>query len=128
MPLSGRTAAAVAQQLGLSKQSRMLKFRNRPCEVEGIWFQSTAEAKRYCDLRILERAGKIRDVQRQVPFELHTPNTARYLGKHLVDFAYTEVESGERIYEEVKGVDHRFGAWKRAHVEGQYRITIRVIR
>ena len=36
----------------------------------GYEFDSKAEFHRWCELRLLERAGKITDLDRQVPFEL----------------------------------------------------------
>ena len=37
---------------------------------DGIKHDSIKEANRWCELKLLERAGKITDLQRQVPFEL----------------------------------------------------------
>ena len=48
----------------------MRKYKNNPVEYDGISFDSKREAKRYAELKLLERAGKITDLQRQVKFEL----------------------------------------------------------
>ena len=37
---------------------------------DGIKHDSRKEANRWCELKLLEKAGKITDLQRQVPFEL----------------------------------------------------------
>lgn len=49
---------------------RTQKYHNKKVTVDGIQFHSTKEARRWCELRLLERAGKIRGLQRQVKFEL----------------------------------------------------------
>ncbi len=38
--------------------------------VDGITFDSRKEARRYTELKLLERTGKITDLQRQVKFKL----------------------------------------------------------
>ena len=38
--------------------------------LDGIKFDSKAEARRWAELRLLERAGQIHDLQRQVKLEL----------------------------------------------------------
>ena len=38
--------------------------------MDGIVFASIAESKRYCELRLLERAGEIRDLRQGRSFEL----------------------------------------------------------
>lgn len=48
----------------------MRKYKNNPVEYDGINFDSKREAKRYAELKLLERAGEITDLQRQVKFEL----------------------------------------------------------
>ena len=40
----------------------------KKCQVDGIKFDSLKEARRYQELRLLERAGKIADLRLQVPF------------------------------------------------------------
>ena len=48
----------------------MSKYHNRKVTVDGITFDSVKEANRYKDLKILERAGQIHDLQLQVKFKL----------------------------------------------------------
>lgn len=65
-------------------------------------FDSKAEAKRFCDLRILAQAGEITDLKRQVPFKLYGRG-----GAHVcllrVDFTYRE--NGRHIAEDFKGFE-----------------------
>ena len=48
----------------------MRKYRNQPTVVDGIRFDSKKEANRWAELKLLERAGKITQLYRQVPFVL----------------------------------------------------------
>lgn len=70
-------------------------------------FDSKKEADRYCELRLLERAGKIRVLKIQVPFEL-IPTQKDADGKtlrpckYIADFTYYD-KSGNQIVEDVKG-------------------------
>lgn len=47
-----------------------LKFGNVWTEVDGIKFQSKAEAAYYGKAKILKRAGQIKDFRRQVPYRI----------------------------------------------------------
>lgn len=76
--------------------------------VAGMSFDSKREAKRYAELRLLEMAGEIADLQRQVPIELHgrdgpllTP-TGR-VKRYVADFRYTDLRTGLTIWEDAKG-------------------------
>ena len=83
------------------------KYYTRKVKINGIQFDSVKEAKRYTELQLLQRAGVISDLQRQVSFELIP---AQYIDGKLVerkatyiaDFVY--LEGGEKIVEDVKGV------------------------
>ena len=88
---------------------RPLKFRNEPTEVDGIRFASRAEAKRWQELKLLERAGEIHDLRRQPRYEL-VVNGIR-IGVYVGDFAYLD-KGGDPITEDVKGVITDLFRWK----------------
>ena len=48
----------------------MSKYHNRKVTVDGITFDSAKEANRYKELKVLERAGQVHDLQLQVKFKL----------------------------------------------------------
>lgn len=77
----------------------MNKYRNIKTEVDGITFHSKREAARYSDLKLLERAGQIKDLRIQVPF-LFELNDVR-ICKYFADFVYRE--NGKEIVEDCKG-------------------------
>lgn len=71
----------------------MPKYHNRKTVLDGLTFDSAAEAARWRELTLLEKAGHIRDLQRQVPIELvpgarlHGEKRARPAIRLVVDFA-----------------------------------------
>lgn len=48
----------------------MAKYGNRKIEVDGIVFDSKKEARRYQELKLLEKSGEIENLSRQVKFVL----------------------------------------------------------
>lgn len=103
----------------------MNKYGNKKTRTsDGVLHDSRKEATRWCELRLLERAGEITDLDRQVEFllipEQRAEPTECYQrgekkgqpkqGKllelpvtYIADFVYTDAKTGERIVEDVKG-------------------------
>lgn len=83
------------------------KYHARKTVVDGITFDSRREAKRYGELKLLERAGVIRDLKRQVRYELIPAFNVG--GKHyrptsyVADFVYTDTATGAEVVEDCKG-------------------------
>lgn len=77
----------------------MNKFHARKVELDGITFPSQAEANRYAQLRLLERARAIRAMSRQPQYPLVIGGVT--IGLYTADFAY--IENGRHIVEDVKG-------------------------
>ena len=48
----------------------MNKYRNKKVTIDGEAFDSKREARRYQELKLLERCGAISDLKRQVTYEL----------------------------------------------------------
>ena len=70
--------------------------------MDGVTYASKLEARRANELALLERAGAIVGLQRQVPFEIvvNGHNICRY----IADFTYTTTETGESVCEDCKGM------------------------
>lgn len=82
------------------------KYRSRKVTRDGMTFDSQKEYRRFCELRLLERAGEVTDLQRQVKFELIP--SQRIGGKvveracaYVADFVY--MENGKKVVEDTKG-------------------------
>lgn len=99
----------------------MRKYRNCKITVNGMKFDSRREYNRYIELQLLERAGEIRELERQkkyilIPamyetFERYGKNGQRLKdGRRCIekecayyaDFAY--IKDGEIVVEDAKGV------------------------
>lgn len=101
------------------------KYRAIPTVVDGIRFDSKAEAYFYKHLQIKKKHGAVDYIIRQVPFDL--PGGYR----HRVDFmtVQTGMYGTSTInYYEVKGRDLSTGKMKRRQVEELYGIKIRVVK
>lgn len=79
----------------------MNKYNNRKTYVDGIAFDSRKEAKRYQELKLLERGGVISDLDYQVKFELIPKQEGERPCYYVADFVYTE--NGKKVVEDVKG-------------------------
>ncbi len=75
------------------------KYRNIPTVVDGISFDSKAEARRYGELKLLQRAGEIAGLELQPKFVLSINGIK--ICKYIGDFAYCVVNGG-RVVEDVK--------------------------
>lgn len=76
----------------------MNKYNAKKTVVDGIKFDSKREARRYQELRLLERAGAIARLELQVKYTL-TVNGQK-IGRYTADFVY--FENGQRVVEDVK--------------------------
>ena len=81
--------------------TRRNKYGNEKTVVDGITFASKAEARRYGELKLLERGGVIRDLELQPEFKL-LGSGLTLVCKYVADFKY--IEQGMFIVEDVKGV------------------------
>ena len=86
----------------------MSKYHSKKITRDGITFDSKKEYERFRELKLLERAGKIEQLQRQVVFELipsqRDPKTRKVIEracKYVADFTYWK--NGEFIVEDTKG-------------------------
>ncbi len=76
------------------------KFGAKKTTVDGIEFASKAEAKRYGELRLLEKRGLIRDLELQPRYDFAINGVK--LGFYKADFRYRDAKSA-LIVEDVKG-------------------------
>ena len=81
----------------------MSKYGNvKTVTTDGIKHDSIKEANRWCELKLLERAGVIQDLQRQVKYELIPKQEGERAVYYIADFVYTE--NGKKVVEDVKGM------------------------
>ena len=80
-----------------------MKYNNTKIRVDGRLFDSKAEAARWQELQLLERAGEIAELERQVEYELIPKQKGERAVKYIADFRYKDHE-GETVVEDTKGV------------------------
>lgn len=86
------------------------KYGNKKVTIDGIKFDSKKESRRYRELKLLERAGEIENLEIQPKFSLvkgvkfSSDKRAKPDLRYFADFAYTDMETGERVVEDVKSV------------------------
>lgn len=94
--------------------------RTMPIDGKPVVFDSVGEMNRWCELKLLEKAGKIFRLNRQMPIGLATATCrvtckkARSQGTYelkavnwIVDFAYDEFETAlpRHVWEDFKGAE-----------------------
>lgn len=117
---------------------------------DGIVHDSQAEAMRWSQLRLMSRAGAIKDLQRQVEYELipaqrerstevyraglrkGQPKPGKVIEKRVVyraDFVYVDATTGQTVVEDVKGMKTKDYIIKRKlmlHVHGIRIVEVKV--
>ena len=81
------------------KGGRPSKYGNVKDEADGFTFASKAERGRWMDLRLMEKAGEIKELKRQVKYPLEVN------GLHICDYVADMVyeQNGLVVVEDVKG-------------------------
>lgn len=105
------------------------KYHAHKVTVDGITFDSKKEARRWSELKLMESAGIITDLRRQVTFQLlpsqkgdgRTERPAKY----VADFVYQE--NGKTVVEDTKGMKTRDYILKRKIMLFIHGITIKEV-
>ena len=107
------------------------KYGAKRTEVDGIVFASKREAKRYCELKMLERVGQVKELELQPKFPLYV--CGRKNGElhqvcvYIADFRYRTGVNGVLIIEDAKGMKTPTYRLKKKMVEAQYGIEIQEV-
>lgn len=117
------------------------KYSNIKVDMYGETFDSRKEARRYYELKLLEKAGEIKNLQRQVKFLLIPSQFEEIVdakGKpkqkcieracvYVADFQYQDAHTGELVVEDTKGVRTKEYIIKRKLMLSVYNIRIKEI-
>lgn len=79
---------------------RRSKYGNKKTVVGKVVFDSQKEANRACELAMLEKSGIIKNLKRQVRFEVVPKTESERAVNYVADFVYEE--NGKLICEDVK--------------------------
>ncbi len=134
----------------MKKKRQRTKYHSKKITRDGITHDSLKEYRRFCELRLLEKAGEVTDLKRQVEFELipaqyeEIPTGQFYKRgekkgmpkmkrvcveqsiKYIADFTYT-TKKGESVVEDTKGVKTKDYIIKRKLMLYVHKIKIKEI-
>lgn len=104
----------------------MNKYRNKKTVVDNITFDSKKEAARYQELRLLERAKEIHNLELQPAFAVVVNNVK--VCTYKADFKYwVDGVNGRYIVEDVKGIKTPVYQLKKKLVKAIHGIEIQEI-
>lgn len=116
--------------LGSANASTKSKYHSRKQTIDGYVFASKREAQRYLELKMLEKAGEISNLELQKRFELIP--SQRIDGKvverpcyYVCDFAYCE--GGKQVIEDAKGMKTEVYKIKKKLMLYKYGIAIKEV-
>jgi hypothetical protein len=106
--MAGRASLEQMRDNPAERQKKTQKYGNSKVTDAGRTFDSKAEHKRWQYLAMLERAGEIKDLRLQVPFELIPAQVAPDGKKirptvYVADLVYID-KNGELVVEDPKGM------------------------
>lgn len=96
------------------------KFKAKSTEIDKISFHSIKESKRYSELKIFQKIGKVIMFLRQPKFDL--PGGVTYSADFIIFW-----DNGECTIEDVKGYKTKDFIAKKKMVEALYPVIIEVI-
>jgi len=110
------------------------KYGAHRVELDGIWFDSQREAARYGELKLMEAASLIDEIEVHPAYALMVPDLTLdgeprvyySIGTYYPDFRYRNLRTGEIVVEDVKSPPTKTPIYrlKKKWVEQQYGITI----
>lgn len=99
------------------------KYHAHKVKVDGITFDSKHEADRYQELKLLQKANEIYDLQRQVPYMLIEKSEYGREIRYIADFVYRK-GLNEVVVEDAKGVRTKEYKLKKRLMAEKYGIII----
>lgn len=95
--------------------------------VDGLTFHSKREAHYYAQYKILERAGKIGNLELQPKFPVHINGVK--VCNVILDFAFFDYYANARCAIDVKGMDTPISRLKRKMLEAAYPgVKVEIVR
>jgi hypothetical protein len=83
------------------QKTRKNKYNNKTITVDGVFYHSTNEYRRECELKNQQRAGIIKDLERQITFSFDVDGV--HICNYILDFRYTISERDIVVHEDFKG-------------------------
>lgn len=116
-----------------SYKNKTNKYSNEKIIVDGIEFDSKLEARRWQQLNLLQKAGNIKDLRRQIKFELQPSyiknDKVIQSINYVADFVYYDLNKRQFIIEDTKGYKTEIYKLKKKILEYKYpELEIKEIR
>jgi len=118
--LQEATAKALREEV---EEMTYNKYKAVKVNIDGITFDSKAEAHRYGELKIMQAGRLIYDLELQPEF--HHMINGQKMFTYRADFKYTE--NGRDVIEDVKGVCTPIFNLKRRIIQAEFGIEIRMV-
>ncbi len=116
-----RVSVAKGRQLIAESRKKAHKYHAKPTIIDGVRFDSKAEAAEYSWLKEMMRIGIVRKLEIQPEWELHAPN-GEVIGKYIADFRFYD---GAWRVVDVKGMKTLpLARWKQKHLRAEYGIVV----
>lgn len=120
------TISALEARKLLSKPKRS-KYGAKKTELDGVTYDSKAEAEYAAKLKLREKAGEVGGIEIQRPFPILINGFS--VGVYRADFCFIDhKEDGRLRVIDVKGYDTPLSKFKRKCVEAFYRVKIEVVK
>lgn len=103
------------------------KYNNQKVEYDGRTFDSKWEMEHYCELKLLEKAGQITNLQCQVKFVLIEKSKEHRETAYVADFVY--YENRVKVVEDCKSKITKTATYKikKKLMQEKYGITIKEV-
>lgn len=101
------------------------KYGNKKIRLpDGTVYDSKKEYKRHMELMLLQRAGEISHLKRQVKYELIPKQDGERAVYYVADFVYKDTRTGKEVVEDCKGYKTDVYKLKRKMLRYRYGIKI----
>lgn len=118
---------SAAEYRAMTEKPKRSKYGNKRVLLDGITFDSKAEANYYAALKLRERAGEVSGIELQRAFPIIVGGVR--VGEYLSDFAFIDHRQDDRLRViDVKGCDTPLSRFKRKCVEAFYQIKVEVVK
>ena len=109
----------------LNKPARS-KYGAKKVQIDGISFDSKREGARYVELKTMQQAGLIRNLNCHPVLDIWIKEI--FICKVELDFVYFDVALIHARFEDVKGKDNALSQLKRKLVEATHGITVELVK
>ena len=93
--------------------------------ADGIKHDSRKEARRWVELTLLQKAGEISDLKRQVKYEIIPKQEGERAVNYIADFVYIDNKTGDTVIEDCKGFKTDVYRLKKKLMQWRYGIKIK---